>query len=352
MTTQASQEPRKNTSPFPDPPHAFEVDVAGNPYYSEPIPGFDENVIHHRDEYLTHIPYLFYADKIKNDHGGGTVYQKLYKGCRVGPRIALTWFDEEPLRAPYGASVYIPKNPEDKGGDPNRPTLELSIDNKKLLDFLQLVDKKNLSMALSHGKRWFKPGGTLSMEAFIQALYCPTVIPPPEPKEGQPKKDYNPTFRTKVVLKGKNATVFRMKTGEKYVDGKLKWIVEEIPPEEVSIDLLPKGVRCMPVVDMYSLWFVKQFGQSIQCSEIYIVPSEKRKTGMFSGAEVEVVKRTEKRKREDEGTQSSKRNKEEESKSETERTPIQNYADDYTDDYADDYADFIDGATPLDDERI
>lgn len=282
MHQQKVETSRVNTSVYPDPKLPFEIDEYGCPVYTSAPHGLDHTRNQLYSVYEPHIPYLYYSDVTKNKHAGPVVYVNAYKGAGIPPRIQLCGFNETPLRSPFGAQVGKSKDGK-QTGDPNRPNFDLTIENDTLLQFLKKWDEKNINVAIARIERFFKED---TEPAAVKTLYRRIVMAPNKPKLGEPKKDFKPTLRTKVVLSGQGATRVFIKTGENSKGG---WVIEQVSPNLVTLDLLKKGVRCIPIVDVTGMWFMSQvFGMSFQCTDIIIVPRADRKAADFCGIEIEV----------------------------------------------------------------
>jgi hypothetical protein len=290
---QPQNAPKTNNGQYPDPELPFEYDEYGNPHYTKPIPGLDDESPQLYSDYEPHLPYFHYTDVTTNKHGGRTVYINAYKGSGKGPLIQLCHPDEVPLRAPFGAQIGGSSDPNKKNdpnkrqSDPYRPNLDLTIENEALLNFLRKWDEKNINTALARIDRWFLQD---TDPATAKGLYKRMVVSPPKQKPGEPKKDFKPTVRTKLVLPGGSGMPTRVFMPAKTSDtGKTKFI--EVHPKDITLDLFQKGTRCIPVVRATGVWFMgKEYGISLQCTQVLILPRENKTYGNFCGfGEVEIV---------------------------------------------------------------
>jgi hypothetical protein len=278
----------KNDIPAPALPH--NVDEYKIPFYTHLPPEFKPGQTYLYRDLLKHIPYLYYSDPVKNKYGGITVYKNLYRGAARSMRVQLCAFDEEPLRAPFGMQI-----PESKDSrevvNTDRPALSLTIEGTLLHTFLEAMDQKNLQIAKARKDRLFptfKSGRNMKnadvMNDMIETLYRPLVTPPSPPKDGEPRRPFKDTVRTKIALYGDNATRVYEKVGEDE-NG-------TVVLRETTAAALVKGVRVIPIVDFFGLWFVgggKTWGDGIQVCDIIVIPQSVRVRADFQGAPVRVL---------------------------------------------------------------
>jgi hypothetical protein len=135
--------------------------------------------------------------------------------------------------------------------DPNKRTLELTIESDTVKDFLRKLDQQNIEVATQRSKEWFKKDFDA---ATIRASYVPIL------KEN----DTNETIKVKVFQTEKNMTEIYRVTSQ---DG------EELDTEPGCIDDITMNAKCMVVAATNGLWFMqKQFGMSIQATHILVWP--------------------------------------------------------------------------------
>jgi len=256
----------------------FALDDEKVPYYKNPLPNFNLEGTHTYDEWLPHIDYFYYSDVGDNKRGGKTIYVNPYKSMGRGARVQLCKPDEK-IRCPFGWSVGKDINGNEVG-DPNRPNLDMSLDNASLLKFCKALDDKTLAIANSRLKTWFKNKKITDAGSLYMSLVKEYVQP-----ADKPKKDYSPILRTKLVAEGKGATQVLRKVGESPTG---KWQLER-----ASYRDLVKGVNVVPIVDLLGIWFMgQQFGMSLQCVCIIIIPKVESSDTGFVGMDIEIVSPT------------------------------------------------------------
>jgi len=184
---------------------------------------------------------------------------------------------EVPLVAPFGLA-------ELKAGmvasDPTRKSIDVSIENPRLLEFLRAWDRQNIAMAAKNINTWFK--GKEVTPDLLRFLYKPLVKLPKqqELKPGEVAKNYAPTMRLKVVTEGKQMT-------------KVVWKVDEdkdgniiTAPGSIE-DLKKKFNHMIPQVDCIGIWFGDQsWGCSLQMTEVMLVPPRTRPQNVWHAQRV------------------------------------------------------------------
>lgn len=263
---------------------ALDKDAFGVESYASPIPGLDANAVIDYRDLIDHVKYIHFADATKNGNGGTTIYKNLYKGAGAALKIQLLGFDQVRedntggMRAPFG--MQLPQTQPGESTNPDRQNFDLSIDNPDLLDFLNQMDARTLEVAK---KRWLQWGQKPKSEATIEGLYKPLVTLPSPPKPGMPDRKFSPTVRTKIALAGRNPTIAYEKVG---VDPDGTWQLVKIDPREKLVIKKEekKQIYVLPVVTDIGIWFMgTQFGNSLQLSQVILLPSSGRQVVPFCG---------------------------------------------------------------------
>lgn len=197
---------------------------------------------------------LEYKSPANNKSGGKVVHVSTIPGSiEYKDRIRFQMSEDEHTNlqsSTWGLST--PMN----GQDPNRRTLEVTIESPALLTFLQKLDARNMTVAHERCESWFKK--QMDMDQ-IKNMYVPLVKPPQ--KEGM-----KPTVRVKVKCGGGRETnIFDVQRAEG----------NTFEYNKTSHQDLTKNTKCMVMVETVGLWFMsRQFGMSLNASDILVWPSK------------------------------------------------------------------------------
>ncbi len=159
-----------------------------------------------------------------------------------------------------------------------RRNLELSVSDEKMLEWIRGNDKCNIQHVAKNSQTFFKKD--LSEDVLGQTLYRWSA---PDHAE----KKYEPLWRVKVVMSGKNKTNFFRVEEEVNADGEKENVI--VP---CNSDVLQRWCRVLPITTLGGLWFVsKGFGTTFVCTDLLVWPAEKKRKGDFIGLNMK-VKRT------------------------------------------------------------
>ena len=268
----------------------YETDEFGIAYYCGPPPGLDWEATQMYDVWMPHIDCWYFSDVAQNKHHGNVVYINPYKGMGRGPRIQMCTFDETPLRCPFGQQVGMPESKkagkDEPPPDPNRPNLSMTVEGAGAKKFFEKLDEKTMAVARDRFRTW----GTEKKATNMDVLYKSLIRDPPAPKQGEAKKDYKSTFRTKLTIQGNNATNVYRKVGERII--KHENGTEE---KKLQLEICYRSGSCpwrrvVPTVEIASIWFMGgRFGINLQCTDIIIIPHNKTKDRGFVGMDIEIV---------------------------------------------------------------
>ena len=206
---------------------------------------------------------------------------RLWDRARLPTLIQLAGCDR-PMRAPFGLLA-----PQDVHGSdiPGRwLNLDLSIEDDRLLRFLEAKDARNLQVAGSRRATWFARRQSIVIkDATIEGPYNPIVRPDIPSWHGRPP--FPPTVRTKVVPSGKLRTRVYVRVG---VEGDGTWRCAE-----ASLDRLERGVHVVPVVADEGLWFLSpswsRFGSRLRLAAAIVVPVQPMTAADFCGPRIRMV---------------------------------------------------------------
>jgi hypothetical protein len=204
---------------------------------------------------------FLYKEPVVNKYKSRTAYINKSLDDQTKPRYQLASKDDPRLRAPYGISEPF----DEKQKDSERKSLDLSIEFEGLLTGLKALDEHNVNVAFANCEKWF--GKKLPIE-HLRFMYKPLVT---LDKTG---KGYKPTFRTKVNLTRGTDNMTKFFVIEE-ANGKVKYV-----PKDSNV--VTKGCRVVPVVEMASLWFSStQFGMTLECTELIVFPGVQREEFPF-----------------------------------------------------------------------
>ena len=193
----------------------------------------------------------------RNQNGGFNSYIDIDENTKETPRIQ---WDE--CTAKFGLSDAIEGS--------TRRNLELSVTSKDMLKWIRGNDQNNICHVSKNSKTFFKK--ELSEDVLGQTLYRWSAPDHPEGK-------YDPLWRVKVTMSGKNKTNFFRIEEETNANGEKEKV---IVPCDSSV--LTPWSTVTPITNIGGLWFVsKGFGTTFVCTDLLVKPAEKKRKGDFVG---------------------------------------------------------------------
>ena len=196
-------------------------------------------------------------------------FSKLRKNKNGGKAVYLNAGDNKKLyiqfpfmRSPYGLSAFT-----DEGTGRTSYSLDLSFDPDnteamELHDKLKALDEIIVNTVAENSKEWL--GKDFNVEVLKQALYKPMVRPG--------KEQYPSTIKLKVLTKP---------------DGTFVPETYSIQKEQVSLDTVEKGQKCMAIVDFNQIWFIdNKFGDTIRLQQVLLEQSVKLPSFAFQGLDL------------------------------------------------------------------
>ena len=196
-------------------------------------------------------------------------FSKLRKNKNGGKAVYLNAGDNKKLyiqfpfmRSPYGLSAFT-----DEGTGRTSYSLDLSFDPDnteamELHDKLKALDEIIVNTVAENSKEWL--GKDFNVEVLKQALYKPMVRPG--------KEQYPATIKLKVLTKP---------------DGSFVPETYSIQKEQVSLDSVEKGQKCMAIVDFNQIWFIdNKFGVTIRLQQVLLEQSVKLPSFAFQGLDL------------------------------------------------------------------
>tara|TARA_B100000768_G_C11206906_1_gene344237 strand:+ start:314 stop:1012 length:699 start_codon:yes stop_codon:yes gene_type:complete len=196
-------------------------------------------------------------------------FSKLRKNKNGGKAVYLNAGDNKKLyiqfpfmRSPYGLSAFT-----DEGTGRTSYSLDLSFDPDnteamELHDKLKALDEIIVNTVAENSKEWL--GKDFNVEVLKQALYKPMVRPG--------KEQYPSTIKLKVLTKP---------------DGTFVPETYSIQKEQVSLDSVEKGQKCMAIVDFNQIWFIdNKFGVTIRLQQVLLEQSVKLPSFAFQGLDL------------------------------------------------------------------
>lgn len=179
--------------------------------------------------------------------------------------FVLSWEPIEPTdseivaslpNAPYGLSEPL------AGGNPNRPSLEVTLEDDKVKDFFESVDQRNKKAAIDNSMEWFKKQVD---ERSVEDRYTPIV------KKASSEK-YKPCIRFKIQADGERAT--KIIVVQPSVDDTLNTY-------DGTVADIKKNSKCLIVGETTGLWFqTHSFGMSFNATEILVWKNAGRARGI------------------------------------------------------------------------
>ena len=196
-------------------------------------------------------------------------FSKLRKNKNGGKAVYLNTGDNKKLyiqfpfmRSPYGLSAFT-----DEGTGRTSYSLDLSFDPDntdamELHDKLKALDEIIVNTVAENSKEWL--GKEFNVEVLKQALYKPMVRPG--------KEQYPATIKLKVLTKP---------------DGSFVPETYNVQKEQVSLDSIEKGQKCMAIVDFNQIWFIdNKFGVTIRLQQVLLEQSVKLPSFAFQGLDL------------------------------------------------------------------
>jgi hypothetical protein len=196
-------------------------------------------------------------------------FSKLRKNKNGGKAVYLNAGDNKKLyiqfpfmRSPYGLSAFT-----DEGTGRTSYSLDLSFDPDnteamELHDKLKALDEIIVNTVAENSKEWL--GKDFNVEVLKQALYKPMVRPG--------KEQYPATIKLKVLTKP---------------DGSFVPETYSMQKEQVSLDSVEKGQKCMAIVDFNQIWFIdNKFGVTIRLQQVLLEQSVKLPSFAFQGLDL------------------------------------------------------------------
>ena len=196
-------------------------------------------------------------------------FSKLRKNKNGGKAVYLNAGDNKKLyiqfpfmRSPYGLSAFT-----DEGTGRTSYSLDLSFDPDnteamELNDKLKALDEIIVNTVAENSKEWL--GNDFNVEVLKQALYKPMVRPG--------KDQYPATIKLKVLTKP---------------DGSFVPETYNVQKEQVSLDSVEKGQKCMAIVDFNQIWFIdNKFGVTIRLQQVLLEQSVKLPSFAFQGLDL------------------------------------------------------------------
>ena len=213
----------------------------------------------------TDAPHYVYKEQITNIYRSKNSYISKSVDSNVSPTYQLVAQNDVKMRAPFG--VAKPFDPEKQPENPNRKSVELTIESQSLLEQLQALDSHNLKVANENCVKWF---GKKLGEETIMEKYIPLV------KEGKDenKGKYKPTL--KVRFNTDRNSYNYTKFFEIVADAQGKQI-----PVEKTWEILKQHSSVVPIIRVSGLWFSQNFGMSIEATDMIVFPPETRKEFPF-----------------------------------------------------------------------
>lgn len=178
-------------------------------------------------------------------HAGNRIQFQLAND--VGDALKMLWGLSTPLQGQEANS---------------RRSLDLEVHVVGTESLLRSIDENNVRVAVENTVKWFNPKKELSADQ-IRDNYVPLLKPPY--KEGA-----RPTTRIKVKVPRPDDTDTSNCTNVFVVT---KQTESTLYVRKGSTDDLAKNAKCIAVVDVQGLWFMRQqFGMNLVASDILVFP--------------------------------------------------------------------------------
>ena len=169
----------------------------------------------------------------KNSHGGTFFPIYATKDAKIAPRVQIGDASSK-VRCPFGVTQF-----GDTGGS-GRMSLDMSVSDVKIQQFLQKIDKFILENVWNRRTEFFGKKAPVTFE-LLKENYVPLL---------NPKQDFDPLFKTKI--NSSSLMVFKVQ------DGRLTDKRNE--PDEVT-----SGSEVVPVCSFTKLWIM---GQRFGCTAL------------------------------------------------------------------------------------
>jgi len=196
------------------------------------------------------------------------IFSALKKNKNGGKSVVLTRGDKKKLylqlpfmRSPFGLSAFT-----DESTNKTSYSLDLSFDNdneeaQELATKLRELDEIILNTVATNSKEWL--GKKYDINVIREALYKPLVR--------QGKEGYADTLKLKVKTNSAGEFVSEVYNSNR---------------EQISMDDIERGQKCMCIVEIGQVWFIdNKFGVSVRLSQVLCGESNKLPKFAFQGLE-------------------------------------------------------------------
>lgn len=200
----------------------------------------------------------------------GVIFSALKKNKNGGKSVVLTRSDKKKLylqlpfmRSPFGLSAFT-----DESTNKTSYSLDLSFDNdneeaQELANKLRELDEIILNTVANNSKEWL--GKKYDINVIREALYKPLVR--------QGKEGYADTLKLKVQTNSSGEFVSEVYNSDR---------------EQISMDEIERGQKCMCIVEINQIWFIdNKFGVSVRLSQVLCGESTKLPSFAFQGLDNE-----------------------------------------------------------------
>jgi len=196
------------------------------------------------------------------------IFSALKKNKNGGKSVVLTRGDKKKLylqlpfmRSPFGLSAFT-----DESTNKTSYSLDLSFDNdndeaQELATKLRELDEIILNTVATNSKDWL--GKKYDINVIREALYKPLVR--------QGKEGYADTLKLKVQTNASGEFISEVYNSDR---------------EQISMDDIERGQKCMCIVEIGQVWFIdNKFGVSVRLSQVLCGESNKLPKFAFQGLE-------------------------------------------------------------------
>jgi len=196
------------------------------------------------------------------------IFSALKKNKNGGKSVVLTRGDKKKLylqlpfmRSPFGLSAFT-----DESTNKTSYSLDLSFDNdneeaQELATKLRELDEIILNTVATNSKEWL--GKKYDINVIREALYKPLVR--------QGKEGYADTLKLKVQTNASGEFISEVYNSDR---------------EQISMDDIERGQKCMCIVEIGQVWFIdNKFGVSVRLSQVLCGESNKLPKFAFQGLE-------------------------------------------------------------------
>jgi len=196
------------------------------------------------------------------------IFSALKKNKNGGKSVVLTRGDKKKLylqlpfmRSPFGLSAFT-----DESTNKTSYSLDLSFDNdneeaQELATKLRELDEIILNTVATNSKEWL--GKKYDINVIREALYKPLVR--------QGKEGYADTLKLKVQTNASGEFISEVYNSNR---------------EQISMDDIERGQKCMCIVEIGQVWFIdNKFGVSVRLSQVLCGESNKLPKFAFQGLE-------------------------------------------------------------------